>query len=250
MSKAEVMFYRNTFRLYHQADAIRVISEGIHDFYASVGLKANVILFPNLVDLQRIDHLGREEPTVRFGGCPHNVVCFGRLGMQKNVGFLIESIGHLRRTLDAHLWIIGDGDQRQFLEQTSERLGLAAHITFLGYQENPYPLLKQGDVFALTSVWEGSPQVIVEAMILGVPVVSVDCLTGPNEMLGKYSERGWLVPHPNDSMRFATVLKKALVQKEESQRRAAAAAKFAIDTYDLQARIDEYIDVFFRGTSI
>jgi glycosyltransferase involved in cell wall biosynthesis len=247
MSKAEVMFYRNTFGLYRKADAIRVISDGIREFYTSVGLETNVILFPNLIDLPRIDRLGREDPTTRLSDRTRNVVYFGRLGLQKNVAFLIESIGHLRRTVDAHLWIIGDGDQRQSLEQTAQRLGLAAHITFLGYQENPYPLLKQGDVFALTSVWEGSPQVIVEAMTLGVPVVSVDCLTGPSEMLGKKSERGWLVPRAADPAGFAASLADALERKEETHRRAEAAKKFATNTYDLQTRIDEYIDVFFQG---
>ncbi len=245
MSKAEVIFYRNTFGLYRKADAIRVISDGIRDFYTSVGLKTNVILFPNLIDLPRIDRLGQENPTVRLSDHKQNVVYFGRLGAQKNVAFLIESISHLRRTVDAHLWIIGDGDQRQSLEQASERLGLIAHTTFLGYQENPYPLLKQGDVFALTSVWEGSPQVIVEAMILGVPVVSVDCLTGPGEMLGKKSERGWLVPRTTDPAGFAAALADALEHKEESRRRSEAARKFAANTYDLRTRIDEYVDIFF-----
>jgi glycosyltransferase involved in cell wall biosynthesis len=249
MSKAEMTFYRNTFGLYRKADAIRVISDGIRDFYTSVGLETNVILFPNLIDLPRIERLGREDPTTRFSDRARNVVYFGRLGVQKNVAFLIESIGHLRRTVDAHLWIIGDGDQREFLEQASQRLGLATHVTFMGYQENPYPLLKQGDVFALTSVWEGSPQVIVEAMTLGVPVVSVDCLTGPGEMLGKQSERGWLVPRVADPAGFAASLAEVLAHNQDAGRRAEAAKKFATETYDLQTRIDEYVDIFFQGVS-
>jgi glycosyltransferase involved in cell wall biosynthesis len=245
MSAAEVAFYQRSFFLYRKADAIRVISGGIRDFYSSVGLDANVILFPNLIDLHRIETLGREPPTVRFPNGGPNLVYFGRLSAQKNVGFLIKSFASLRREIDAHLWIIGDGDQRQSLEQISNTLGLTHHVTFLGYQENPYPLLKQGDVFALTSVWEGSPQVIVEASTLGVPVVAVDCLTGPSEMVGTNSERGWLVSRTTDPVAFAAVLRDALTQQAETRRRAVAAKEFVWKTYDVQSRIDEYVDLFF-----
>jgi glycosyltransferase involved in cell wall biosynthesis len=251
MSAAEVIFYRRSFFLYHKADAIRVISGGIRDFYSSAGLHANVILFPNLIDLHRIETLGREPPTVRLPDRGPNVVYFGRLSAQKNVGFLIKSFASLRRDVDANLWIIGDGDQRASLEQISNTLGLTHHVTFLGYQENPYPLLKQADVFALTSVWEGSPQVIVEANTLGVPVVAIDCLTGPSEIVGANSERGWLVPRAADPVAFAAVLRDALLRQEETRQRAAAAREFVWKTYDVRSRIEEYIDLFFtRGERV
>lgn len=247
MTRPEAAAYRNSFFLYRHADVIRVISEGIRDHYRERGLTGNVVLFPNLTDLRRVEALGREPPDLRLAQGVRNVVSFGRLTVQKRVDFLLEAFAVLREGTDARLWLIGDGDQRASLEETASRLGLEGQVTFLGYRENPYPLLAQGDAFVLTSAWEGAPQVIVEAMTLGVPVVSLDCLTGPAEMLGAGSERGWLVPRGAAPAAFAGALRDALSQREESARRAAEAGRFARQTYDLHARIDEYVARFFEG---
>lgn len=244
----EVQFYGNTFGLYRCASAIRVISVGILDYYQTKGLAANVRLFPNLIDLRRVQNLGAEPPVVTLAPSSFHVACFGRLTVQKNVAFLLSSMALLMSSMDVHLSIIGDGDQRRPLERLADDLGITDRVTFMGYLDNPYPVLRQASVLALTSRWEGSPQVLVEAMALGVAVVARDCQTGPSEIVGANSERGWLVPAEATEATFAEAVREALVDSPRRNARTTAAAAFVELTYDLHTRVGEQIDTFFGTT--
>ena len=249
LKNIEVFFYRHTFWLYRWATKIRVISKGIRDFYWNdLRIRNNVILFPNLIDLERLNRLRHEPAAAILSTASPAIIYFGRLSLQKNVSFLIDCFARLLRTTDASLWIIGEGDQREILQVRVKQLKLESHIRFLGYVDNPYPILAQGNAMALTSHWEGSPQVLVEAMALDLPIVSVDCRTGPAEMIGENSERGWLSPS-GDYDAFTENLKNAIERRDETRRKAALAKAFAEREYDVVRRIDEYITVFFKRTS-
>lgn len=241
-----VRLLKRTFWTYRYADSIRVISSGIKDYYSEeLGLGDRAIYYPNLIDLDRVDRLGRETPSAQFGTKGKNIVYFGRLSKQKNVSYLIECFAELNKDIGSHLWILGDGDQKTALMQLARSLGLGEKVTFLGFLENPYAVLKQGDVFALTSIWEGLPQVIVEAMQLRVPVVAVDCKTGPRDMIGAGSERGWLVPE-NDRRAFVDALREALADEPVAKERAAKATEFVRDNYELRTCFDGYVEAFFN----
>lgn len=121
------------------------------------------------------------------------IVGAGRLQRQKDFPTLIQAFARLRRTRPCRLLIIGEGRARTALEQQIARLGLGADVALPGFQTNPYPFLANADLFALASAWEGSPNVLTEAMALGTPVVATDCPSGPREILdgGRF---GPLVP--------------------------------------------------------
>lgn len=107
----------------------------------------------------------------------------GRLAPEKNQELLLRVFGRLRRVLNANLWIIGSGPCEESLKDLAQQLNLTAAIRFWGWRENPYPLVRCADVFVLTSNYEGFPNILVEAMALGCPVVSTDCRYGPSEIL-------------------------------------------------------------------
>jgi glycosyltransferase involved in cell wall biosynthesis len=250
MTLVEVIFYRYTFWLYRSADVIRVISVGIREFYSSKMLRQNVRLFPNLIDLARVRTLGAQAPSVSFKPENVNLVSFGRLSRQKNVPFLLRSVAEIAQTLPIRLWIIGDGDQRETLEKLAADLGIADRVQFLGFLENPYSVIRQAQMFLLTSDWEGAPQVIVEAMALGVPVAARDCQTGPAEMIGPNSERGWLVPFGVSESEFGNAVKLALANSSERLERATRACAFVDETYDLDRRATEQLALFFGAPSL
>jgi glycosyltransferase involved in cell wall biosynthesis len=96
------------------------------------------------------------------------------------------------------LWILGEGAERENLEKKIKENQLEEKIELLGFKRNPYVWLQQSDVFICSSRVEGYSLVIAEAMILGKPILSVDC-AGPNELLG-YGKYGVLVPNTDDDL--------------------------------------------------
>ena len=100
----------------------------------------------------------------------------GRFEIQKNHKLLIEAFKSLNT--DAELWLIGDGYLRDELEKIASK-----NVKFLGRQKNIFEFLSQADCFVFGSNYEGFPNVLLEALACGLPVVSTDCKSGPREIL-------------------------------------------------------------------
>ncbi|ARA71001.1 glycosyltransferase [Pasteurella multocida] len=107
--------------------------------------------------------------------------------MQKNAQKILLSYG-----IQEKLYIVGDGECREKLEKQIESLNLQEDCFLLGNKDNPYPLIKNAKLFLHTSLKEGLPTVILESMACGTPVISMDCPTGPKEIL-RGGEFGGLV---------------------------------------------------------
>ncbi len=122
------------------------------------------------------------------------VVTVASLKPIKNLSLLIEAAATVRGDCadDVHLLIVGDGPLRGELEDQARRLGLEGHVTFAGIRDDVEELLRIGDVFALSSVSEASPNSVLEAMATGLPVVVTDvgCL---REMV-RDGQNGAVVP--------------------------------------------------------
>ncbi|MDO9757697.1 glycosyltransferase [Glaesserella parasuis] len=89
----------------------------------------------------------------------------------------------VRKGIYHKLLIIGDGPERENLEQLIIKLNLQYKCLLLGELSNPYPYMRNADLFLHTSEREGLPTVLLESLVLGVPVISMDCPTGPREIL-------------------------------------------------------------------
>ena len=116
------------------------------------------------------------------------IVSVGRLVKQKGYDKLIPLIGKLRdKQLDVSLCLIGEGEEFDHLKRITREHHLNDHVYFFGYQKNPYALMNQMDLFVCSSRSEGYSLVIAEALVLGLPVISMNC-SGPDQLLdgGKY----------------------------------------------------------------
>jgi GalNAc-alpha-(1->4)-GalNAc-alpha-(1->3)-diNAcBac-PP-undecaprenol alpha-1,4-N-acetyl-D-galactosaminyltransferase len=122
------------------------------------------------------------------------LVGMGRLTYLKGFDLLVSAFANLAdRFSDWDLIIIGDGGLRCELEELRDRLGLAQRVQLTGQLHHPFSLLKQADLFALPSRSEGFPNVLIEAMACGLPVIAADCASGPSELV-RDGENGLLVP--------------------------------------------------------
>lgn len=146
-----------------------------------------VSVIHNMCDYAMVQRLGEAEidPEIdRRADLKKVVLSVGRLVPQKGQGRLIRSFFLVSKAdPNAELWIIGGGPERRRFESLAQRLGLGEKVVFLGPQANPYPYIKKATVFVLTSLNEGFPNALLEAMAMGKPIVSTDCSSGPREIL-------------------------------------------------------------------
>lgn len=144
-----------------------------------------------------------------------NIIGIGRLFSQKNFPLLIQTHKKLLKNgLKNNLFILGEGPEFKNLEKMVNQLKLSNSVKFLGYQKNPYPYLAEADILVLSSNYEGLPTVLIEAMSLGVPVVSTDCPSGPREIL-RSGKDGLLVKINDVNEMYDAVMR---ILKDESLR--------------------------------
>lgn len=110
------------------------------------------------------------------------VVACGRLDYQKGFDLLLEGFS-LVSYKDCELWIIGDGPQKENLENIILSYKLENKVKLLGFMDNPYRHIKSADLFILSSRFEGMPNVVLEAISLGTPVLASSKISGMKELL-------------------------------------------------------------------
>lgn len=111
------------------------------------------------------------------------IVSMGRAHDVKGFWHLIKSFSLAKQQIrELKLMIVGDGDYSAY-EELAEKLGIRDAVLFTGVQKNPFSLLARSDLYALTSQSEGFPNALIEAMACGIPCISVNCKTGPAEIL-------------------------------------------------------------------
>ena len=107
----------------------------------------------------------------------------GRFAKQKDYPTLLRAFKEVREQIDARLIILGDGPERENIEKEIEELGIADSVSLKGSVPDPAVYYKQADIFVLTSRWEGFPNVLVEALSYGIPVVATDSLGASREIV-------------------------------------------------------------------
>jgi glycosyltransferase involved in cell wall biosynthesis len=111
-------------------------------------------------------------------------VAVGRLVFVKGYDILIKSVPQLlQKYPDSQLWILGAGSAEAELKDLCNSYGLTQNVHFCGFQENPYNWLKYADLFVLSSKFEGLPNVLLEAIACGCPVIALEGPGGTREIM-------------------------------------------------------------------
>ena len=182
---------------YPRADAVVAVSQGVaEDLVNGFGIEpSRVHVMNNPVVTPETLRMREETPRHPWLRQPEVpvVLAVGRLMPQKDFGTLLEAFALVRKEREARLVILGEGPLRPELESAVQDLGLAEDVDLAGFDPNPYSAMAAASVFVLSSRWEGSPGVLIEALSCGTPVVATDCPSGPRQILdgGRF---GRLVP--------------------------------------------------------
>lgn len=198
--------------LYPRADWVVGIAKGTaEDLRRNAGLAPErVRAIYNPVLRPDFDRLAAEpaDPSILGDRSTPTIISAGRLTKQKDQATLIRAFAELSRQRPARLLLLGEGELRARLQALAVELGVGDRVSLPGALPNPFPYMREADLFVLSSAWEGFGNVLVEAMAAGTPVISTDCPHGPREILddGKWGD---LVP-VGDPVRLAEAMERAL----------------------------------------
>ena len=217
---------------FSRADSIIAVSEGVKqdmlDQFPFLSPLIDVIYNPVVGNsLYEKSNLKVQMPWEENHSIPV-ILAVGRLVQDKDYQNLIHAVAIVRNDRRVRLMIIGDGPEKESFMQLSEQLKFDEDINFYGTTNNPYALMKQADIFVLSSKREGLPMSLIEALACGCRVVSTDCVSGPSEILkgGKY---GRLVP-VGDKSALVSALLCSLDEKTDHHLNDEAIQPFLVKT--------------------
>ncbi|MBM4042039.1 MAG: glycosyltransferase [Planctomycetes bacterium] len=232
-------------------DAEVCVSEGVRDFFAAGGFpKSKLVVIPNGVDVARFD--GRDPAfKARLAIPPHAplVTTIGRLHEQKGMELFIRAAASVRHSRpDCHFLIVGAGPLEAPLRAAAKSLHLEGALTFLGQCNDVAAVLRATDAFVLASLWEGMPNVVLEAMAAGAPVVATR-VEGTVDLI-EHGETGLLVM-PRDVPGLVSAIRRVLDEPALARRLAGAAQERVRTHFPLDAMVRRhealYADLLMRS---
>ena len=219
------------------ADAIMLQNREQESFFPA-SYQKRIYVVPNPVAEKF--HICRKE---NYAETITRLTSVGRLHVQKNFPLLISAVKHIAaENPDIRLEIYGEGNEKQSLEALIEQQNLSSVCRLMGRTADVEGVLKETDLFVMSSDYEGMPNALIEALAMGVPCISSDCRTGPRSLL-EDGQTGLLFETGNlESLREK--LTWALNHPQQMNQMGKAAREVVLDTY----KIEKTMSSFFAMT--
>ncbi|QZT36387.1 glycosyltransferase [Halosquirtibacter xylanolyticus] len=186
------VFFDFLYRLsYSLFDKIIVQSDDMYnDFVTTYHIpQKDVEKINNPIDIKKIEDYRDFSRSIQFDSSKINLITVGRLSYQKGYDLLLHSFAKFSNIERYHLYIIGKGDNLNDLEHLSKELNCDNHVSFLGFINPPYPLIMDADFFISSSRYEGFPNVVLESLSCGTPVISNNYKGGITEIINNSNGR-------------------------------------------------------------
>lgn len=225
---------------YPRADGIVAPSKGVaNDLINCCGISSKQVqVIYNAVeksDLLKKAQAPIDDPWFSVEEIPV-IVAAGRLTKVKDYPTLIRAFYIVSKKYRARLVILGDGEEKPRIKALIQELNLEDNVSMPGFVKNPYAYMARASVFVLSSMYEGMPNSLIEAMTIGTPVIATDCKSGPREILngGKY---GKLTPVGDIDALAASIIEVIQYQKY------SLPTKDWLKQFSLDGCIDKYLEI-------
>lgn len=241
--------------LYPKADKIIANSKNVKKDLIIVSKipkdKIKVIYNPKFIEEIREKSKVCKVESQKFLNDKFTILAIGRLGKQKDFKTLISVFALVKQEINAQLIILGEGGEKDNLEKQIQALGLR-DVYLEGFVQNPYLYMANSDVLVSTSLWEGFSNVLIEASILGLPIIATDCGSGSRELLAlnsdldktlekgniEYANNGILVAKQDVENISKVILE--LYKNQELRERYSQKIKEKSKDFDIRNILEEY----------
>lgn len=214
--------------------------------------QGKICIAKNGVDIEKLhvmqaQHLSNGNERIIFGyGVPknaHAIVSVGFLTEQKGVVYLLDALKILKeQNIAVQSFIIGDGILRQSLEQHAAAIGVAEMVHFVGFQKASYQYLHLFDAFVMPSLWEGLPNVLIEAMASKIPVIST-AVGGISEVIID-DTMGMLIPAGNSAALADAIKREIALSATEREAIITTAFNRVQNYFSVQSMVASYEDCY------
>lgn len=215
------------------------------NFFEKTLIKNRSLIINNGLDFHRLNQtpLNKDEELLRMEKRNTiKIISVGRLSQQKDFETLIKAFYLVNKKITKlDLYIIGDGELKNRLIKLTKKLKLNNNVHFLGWRNDPFPFLRNSDLYVFSSKYEGFGIAIIEAMGCGLPIIATDTPYGPSDILkrGKY---GVLIPVGNPCLMAQKM--ELLIRNKKLRKKYAKLALTRSKDFDLRLIIKQYENLF------
>lgn len=210
-------------------------------FLAKLTKKSSPLIYNGIPDdLLNFSHKINQSKYRDYSTSPVKIISVGRLSQQKGYEYLLHALKLIGKKVSYKFFIVGDGPQYNALLELSKSLGLDKSVEFLGFKNDVLEIMAQCQIFVSSSLWEGFPTVLLEAMAIGLPVIATN-VSGSRELIIN-NKTGLLVPVKNPEAIAKAIIN--ITSDPELSKLLVSNAKEMVKKYTMKHVATRYINLY------